>query len=115
MITVYGLGHCSTCKKAIAWLDEHGVKHRFVDYREHPVSPAELRRHARAMGWEKLVNRASYTWRGLDDAQKSPQSDAEWLALIEANPTLIRRPLLVLPDGRAMSGFSAKRYDELFA
>ena len=115
MITMYGLAHCSTCQKAIAWLTEHGVKHRFVDYREHPVPASELKVYASQLGWEKLVNRASYTWRGLSEAEKSPQSDNDWLALIEANPTLIRRPLLVLADGTAVSGFSAKRYGELFA
>jgi arsenate reductase-like glutaredoxin family protein len=40
---LYGLEKCSTCLKARAWLDEHGVKHKFVDYRDDPVPPATLR------------------------------------------------------------------------
>ena len=113
-VKVYGLGHCSTCKKALDWLDEHGIEHEFIDYREQPLPPKVLRSYAGQLGWEKLVNRASYTWRGLDEAQKSPAGDAEWLALVAEQPTLIRRPLLVRPDGSASAGFSAKRYAELF-
>lgn len=114
-VEVHGLGHCSTCQKALSWLDEHGIEHVFSDYREHPLPATALKAYATQLGWEKLVNRASYTWRGLDEAQKSPANDADWLALIAEHPTLIRRPLLVQPDGRASAGFSAKRYAELFA
>lgn len=114
-VKVYGLGHCSTCKKAQAWLDEHGVEYEFVDYREQPLPAKSLKAYAGQLTWEKLVNRASYTWRGLDESRKSPANDADWLALIDEHPTLIRRPLLVQPDGSATAGFSAKRYAELFA
>ncbi len=110
VITVFGLGHCSTCKKAVAWLDEHGIAYRFSDYREQPIPAGELKVYGVQLGWEKLVNRASQTWRGLPDAQKSPQGETEWLALVQAHPTLIRRPLLVLPDGTPMAGFDTTRY-----
>jgi Spx/MgsR family transcriptional regulator len=114
MITMYGLARCDTCRKARAWLDENGVEHRFVDYRESPLSAAELQRHAAQLGWEKLVNRASTTWRQLPEARKSPAGEADWLALVGEHPTLIRRPLLVRADGTAMVGFSADRYSEAF-
>ena len=110
MTTVYGLSHCSTCQKACAWLAEHGIAHTFVDYRQTPVPTAILDRQAEAIGWEKLVNRASYTWRGLDELCKSPATGAEWLALVREYPALIRRPLLVADDGQMLSGFSAARY-----
>lgn len=110
MTTVYGLARCSTCQKAIAWLDEHGVAYRFVDYRQQPILAGDLQAYSRQLGWEKLVNRASLTWRGLPEAQKSPHTDADWLALVQANPSLIRRPLLVRADGTAMVGFSPARY-----
>jgi Spx/MgsR family transcriptional regulator len=113
-ISVFGLGHCSTCKKAVAWLDEHGIGHRFIDYREQPIAPKDLKSYAAQLGWEKLVNRASQTWRALPEAQKSPQREAEWLALVQGHPTLIRRPLLVRADGTAMVGFSAARYAQAF-
>jgi Spx/MgsR family transcriptional regulator len=113
-IAVFGLGHCSTCKKAVGWLDEHGIGYRFMDYREQPIAAGDLQAYAAQVGWEKLVNRASQTWRGLPEALKSPQDKGDWLALVQAHPTLIRRPLLVRPDGTAMVGFSASRYAEAF-
>ncbi|MCK9488583.1 MAG: Spx/MgsR family RNA polymerase-binding regulatory protein [Xanthomonadales bacterium] len=114
MVTVYGLSNCSTCHKALAWLDGQGIAHRFIDYRETPVPEPVLRRQAEAIGWEKLVNRASYTWRGLEQARKTPADDSQWLALVGEYPALIRRPLLVRADGSAVSGFSEKRWSETF-
>ncbi|MCE5232117.1 MAG: Spx/MgsR family RNA polymerase-binding regulatory protein [Mizugakiibacter sp.] len=112
-VELYGLHKCGTCGKARAWLDAHGVRHAFTDYREHPVAPATLRAWAKTLGWEKLVNRASYTWRDLTDAQKAASTDAEWLALIKAYPALVKRPVLV-KDGAVGVGFTEKKFAELF-
>lgn len=114
-VVVFGLGHCGTCKKAVAWLDAHGIGYRFVDYREQPIPAGELKAYAAQLGWDKLVNRASQTWRGLPEVQKSPEREGEWLALVQAHPTLIRRPLLVLPDGTPLAGFDAMRYAAAFS
>ena len=112
-LTLYGLTQCSTCVKARAWLDHHGVAHQFIDYRAHPLGAAELTKWAQALGgFEKLVNRASMTWRQLADALKEPQTDAQWLALIAQYPALIRRPLTIYGDGSVTVGFNEKRYTE---
>ncbi len=114
MITeLYGLERCGTCAKARDWLGARAIEFRFTDYRDHPIPPATLRTWAQALGWGKLVNRASTTWRGLSDAQKAASSDAEWLALIEAFPTLVKRPVVVR-DGRVSVGFSDKTFAERF-
>ena len=112
-VELYGLDHCGTCTKARDWLDAHQIRHRFSDYREHPIAPATLKAWAKTLGWEKLVNRASTTWRGLSDAQKAASSDTEWLALIKAFPALIKRPVVV-HDGAVSAGFSEKKFAERF-
>jgi len=115
-ITLYGLKTCSTCVKARAWLDAHKVAHVFVDYRDDPVPPALLADWAAQLGgWEKLVNRASITWRNLPEARKSPADDAEWITLIKEYPALVRRPVAVDAAGSVGVGFSEKRYQERFA
>ena len=115
-ITLYGLDKCDTCKKARNWLDRHKVTYEFIDYRAHPIAAAKLKEWARALGgWDKLVNRASTTWRGLLDARKTPGSAAEWTLLIKEYPALIRRPLLVFDDGRVQQGFTDKLFARLFA
>ena len=113
-VTVYGLANCSTCRKALAWLDEQGIAHQFIDYRDTPVPDQVLLRQAETIGWQKLANRASHTWRGLAPARKAPADDRQWLALVRDWPALIRRPLLVRADGSAVSGFSEKRWSETF-
>jgi len=114
-VTLYGLAKCSTCVKARQWLDAHGVSHRFVDYRDEPVLAATLTAWAQQLGgWEKLVNRASMTWRNLPEARRTPASAAEWLALIADYPALVRRPVAVTADGTVGVGFHESRYQKRF-
>ena len=112
-VDLYGLAKCSTCAKARAWLDAHRIGHRFTDYRDEPVAPATLKAWARALTWEKLVNRASYTWRDLTEQQKAASTDAQWLALIKEFPALVKRPVVV-KDGAVSVGFTEKKFKELF-
>lgn len=114
-LTLFGLKNCSTCVKACRWLDDHNMTFTFVDYRDLPVAPTLLKEWADQLGgWTKLVNRASMTWRNLDDSQKSPQTDEQWFELIAAYPALVRRPVAVTPDGAVSVGFSEKRYLDRF-
>jgi Spx/MgsR family transcriptional regulator len=112
-VKLYGLAKCSTCIKARAWLTAQEITHAFQDYRDIPVDPKTLKAWAKTLGgWEKLVNRASMTWRNLDDSLKTPASDSEWLSLIAQYPALIRRPVTVFVDGSVTVGFNEKRYAE---
>ncbi len=116
MITLYGLTQCGTCDKAINWLARNGIAAEFVDYRAKPVPAATLKVWATQLGgWEKLVNRASMTWRNLADTRKSPASDPEWTLLIKEYPALVRRPVAVTDDGAVGVGFSDKQYALRFA
>jgi len=107
MIRLYGIKNCSTCVKAIKWAEAQGLNAEFVDYRANPIEPDLLSNWAQQLGgWPKLVNRASMTWRKLDEADKNPETDEQWLALIAANPTLVRRPVTEKADGTVMVGFN---------
>lgn len=113
-LELYGLKRCSTCVKAMRWLDEHGIAYTFTDYRDQPIDPKLLSQWSQALGgWDKLANRASMTWRNLPPERKTPGSDAEWLALASEFPTLIKRPLMVRAGQVAALGFSEKKYSEL--
>lgn len=112
-IQVYGLRRCSTCVKAMKWLDAKAIAYTFIDYRDHPVDPERLRAWADELGWQVLINKASTSWRGLSDEQKKASSDDEWLTLIAEHPTLIKRPVLVR-DKDVMVGFSEARYAAFF-
>lgn len=111
-VVVYGLPNCDACRKARRWLERKGIAFRFIDYRAEPVASEQLRRWADELGgWDRLINRASSTWRQLPEARKAPGSAAEWIVLLRDHPALIKRPVLVTADGAISVGFK----DTLFA
>ena len=108
-LKVFGLKKCSTCQKAVAWLDENNLSHAFSDVKESPLDPAQVFKWSSALGgWEKMINRAGYTWRGLSAADTENLTERKAVALVLRNPSLIRRPLIEHADGSATVGFSEK-------
>lgn len=108
MITIYGITNCDTVKRARAWLTDHALEHRFHDFRKEGVPPARLDAWLASAGWERLVNRQGTTWRKLDDATKAAVvDDASARALLLAQPSVIKRPVVEWADGRITVGFDA--------
>ena len=113
--TLYGLGNCDTCRKARKWLDRFGIRHEFVDYRDHRQDADTLLAWRDALGgWDAMVNKSSTTWRNLPQARKSPGSDAEWKLLLKEYPQLIRRPVVITDDGAITQGFSDNAFKARF-
>ena len=113
LMKLYGIPNC-TIKKARAWLDEHGVTYEFHDYKKQGVDAATLNNWLAQMPWEKLVNRAGMTWRGLADAEKAAVTDnASAAALMQAKPSVIRRPVIVRDNRIVAVGFDADNYQAL--
>ena len=108
-VTVYGIRNCDTMKKALAWLDCHGVPYEFHDYRKSGVPADRLAAWAKAVGWEKLANTRGPTWRKIPDAEKAGLDQAKMLRLLQQHPSAIRRP--VIECGRSVVlGFDADEY-----
>ena len=114
MIDVYGLKNCDTCRKALKWLSENGLEHRFHDFRRDGVDTQKLGRWAAARGWETLLNRRSTAWRGLSEADKDGVDGARAEALMAAHPALIKRPVFEAA-GRVIVGFTDEQRQELLA
>jgi arsenate reductase len=112
-VTMFGIPNCDTIKKARTWLDAHGVQFAFHDYRKLGVDADALRGWVDELGWEVLLNRAGTTFRALPDADKQGIDAAKAIALMLANPAMIKRPVLDLGD-RRMVGFRPEAYAELF-
>lgn len=111
---LYGIPNCNTVKKARAWLDEHGVEYDFHDYKKLGVDRAMLEGWLTQMPWEKLVNRAGMTWRGLDDAEKAAVTDSASAAmLMQEKPSVIRRPVIVRDNCIMAVGFDSGTYQTL--
>lgn len=115
-LTLYGLPNCDTCKKAQNWLKRIGQPFTFIDYRANPVAPELLNAWAEQLGgFDALLNKASTTWRTLLPNKKSPGSKPEYLMLLKEYPALVKRPVLVFPDGRVVLGFKDAHYKKLFS
>jgi len=114
MTSIYGIPNCDTMKKARAWLDAHDVIYNFHDYKKRGVDADHLNRWADAAGWEKVINRAGMTFRKLDDAAKQSLDRDRAIALMLAQPSMIKRPVLE-HDGKVIVGFDADRYAAAFA
>ena len=114
MIKIYGIKNCDTMKKARTWLDTKGVAYRFHDYKAEGIDEASLRRWVDALGWETVLNRAGTTFRALSDAEKQGLDAGKAIALMLAQPTMIKRPVLDLGDRRVLA-FKPDVYEAAFA
>ena len=111
MLTVYGIKQCDTVRKALKWLDQHGIEHRFHDFRSDGLQPELLQAWLDSDFSEKLVNRRSTTWRKLSETQRRSEGET-LLKLLLQFPTLIKRPVFVKEQIVAV-GFNPKDLEGL--
>jgi arsenate reductase len=109
-IAIYGIKNCDTMKKARAWLDGHGMAYGFHDYKIEGVAKDQLKGWVDKLGWETLLNRAGTTFRKLPDADKEGLNERKALALMLAQPSMIKRPVLDLGGGKLLVGFKPETY-----
>lgn len=104
---LYGIPNCDTVKRALAWLEDRGIEHRFHDFKKAGVPPQHMEQWADRLGWESLLNRQGTTWRKLDDATKASVVDAASArAAMSSHVSLIRRPVVEWPNGDITIGFT---------
>jgi arsenate reductase (glutaredoxin) len=109
-ITIYGIKNCDTMKKARAWLDKHGVEYAFHDYKSAGVDRVQLEQWCKKVGWEVLLNRAGTTFRKLPDKDKNGLDEKKAIALMLAQPSMIKRPVLDFGRGKLLVGFAPESY-----
>lgn len=115
-ITLYGIVNCDTVKKSRAWVTDAGRTYAFHDFKRDGLSEALLDRWIAAVGVQTLVNRKGTTWRRLGDAARASAEDpVAARALLLAQPSLVKRPVVDWPDGTVSVGFDAARFAELIA
>jgi arsenate reductase len=110
--TLYGIKNCDTVKKARAWLETHAVAYRFHDYKSAGIEPGLLEHWCRDLGWEVLLNRAGTTFRKLPEADKQGIDLAKAMALMLAQPSMIKRPVLE-HGGVLLVGFNPDSYERV--
>ena len=113
-VTIYGIKNCDTMKKAFVWLDAHSIAYDFHDYKKAGVTDVQLSRWSDAAGWETVLNRAGTTFRKLPDADQQGLTRDKAIALMIANPSMIKRPIVEAGDTIEI-GFKPERYAALSA
>ena len=111
--TLFGIKACDTVAKARAWLAAHGRDYVFNDYKASGVDAGRLAVWVEEFGWEKVLNRAGTTFRKLPEADRADLDAGRAIALMLAQPSMIKRPLLDLGDRRVL-GFRPEVYAEAF-
>lgn len=109
-VTIYGIKNCDTIKKARNWLEGRGVAYIFHDYKTSGIDRDRLSQWADELGWEKLLNRAGTTFRKLPESDRENLDRDKAIALMLAQPSMIKRPVLDLGERRIL-GFKAGDYE----
>lgn len=113
MPEIYGIKNCDRCRAARRWLSEHGLRVSFVDLKAQPPSDADIDRWIREIGWQRLLNRMSRTWRELPEEKKKDLDAPSAARLLLAHPLLLKRPVLVR-GSQLHVGFTPEHYQEIF-
>ena len=113
MATMFGIKNCDTIKKARDWLESRGVPYDFHDYKAAGIDKPVLEAWVKKLGWEVLLNRAGTTFRKLSESDKEGLTEKKAIALMLAQPSMIKRPVLEA-KGKLTVGFKPEEYKRLF-
>ena len=114
MIQVYCYSKCSTCRKALQWLDEHTIEHQVIDIKANHPDKAALRRYYAISGLplKRFFNTSGIQYREQELSKKLPNmSEDEQLRLLVSDGMLVKRPLLVGADF-VLTGFKETEWAE---
>ena len=111
-LVVYGIPNCGSVKNARSWLEARDLAYEFHDFKKVGLDVATVSAWLKKQPWDKLVNRKGLTWRGLSDAQKAAVvDDASATVLMLANPSVIKRPVIV-KGATVIVGYDAEQYEQ---
>ncbi len=110
---LYGYKACGTCRKALAWLKDHGLELPMIDITSTPPTPDLLRRAlAQEGGRSRLLNTSGQSYRALGAAVVKAMGDAQLLQALAADGRLVKRPFLVTPSGAILTGFRPEEWQQ---
>lgn len=110
---LYSYPACSTCRKALAWLNQQGIEVELCDITTHPPSLQELEAGLQQLGRSRLFNTSGQSYRALGAAVVKALSDTEALQALAADGKLIKRPFLISAAGGISTGFNPQEWASL--
>jgi arsenate reductase len=125
-LKIYSYPRCSTCRKAITWLQSRGhhpavdpaspdQQLELIDITQQPPSAGELQHALAQLGRKRLLNTSGQSYRALGAAAVQAMDEPTLLAALASDGKLIKRPFLILDDGRTVTGFQQAEWDGLFS
>ncbi len=112
MLTLYGIPHCGTCKKAIAWLNDHNIPHTFINVKTDPPNAELITTWVGQLGNKPLRNTSGQSYRALGP-ERQDWSDAQWIAAFAADAMLLKRPIFIKDGNAVLTGFRKSESDLL--
>lgn len=112
-IKMYGIKNCQTMKKAMTYLESKGIEFEFHDYKKQGIDQASLSEWLTQKPWDEIINKRGTTWRKLTEEQKTDIDNSKAIQLMIANPSLIKRPALMVDD-KLYLGFDESLYQSIF-
>jgi arsenate reductase len=110
-LQLYGIPNCGTCKKAIAWLDQHDIPYTFINTKQSPPTQTMISDWVKTLGAKALRNTSGQSYRALGE-ERNTWSDQDWINAYSQDAMLIKRPLWVKDGAAMMVGFRGSE-DEL--
>ena len=110
---MYGINNCDTIKKAKSWLNEHQIDFDFHDYKKLGTDETQLKSWVQELGWQQLINQRGTSWRKLDETRRHSMNNQDAIQVMQENPSIIKRPLLIVGDQKVL-GFKSDQYQQLF-
>ena len=114
MLKVYCYNRCTTCKKALKWLDDNGIKYELADIKTDHPDEKTLRKYYAMSGLplKRFFNTSGIPYREMELAKKLPDmSEDEQFALLATDGMLVKRPLVV-GDGFVLTGFKEDEWKD---
>ncbi len=117
-ISVYQYPRCSTCRKALKWLDARGIDYTATDIVASPPSRQVLEDLWRRSGLplKRFFNTSGVSYRGGGFKDRLPtMSDADQLEALAADGKLIKRPVVDAGEASVLVGFKEAEYEAVFS
>ena len=94
-LTVYGIPNCDKVRKARKWLEAEAIVHKFHNFKKQGLTVQTVQGWLAYQPLDILLNRRGTSWRKLSDTEKAITDEAQLVALMVANPSLVKRPVCV--------------------
>lgn len=112
MIKIYGIKNCDTIKKTLKWFEAHALEYQFIDYKKEAPSQALAEIFLTQFPWDVVINKRGTTWRKLDEQTKSTMDSVKAIPLIQAQPSIIKRPIIE-HNGQFYIGYDESQFEKL--